>query len=158
MSQPITAADGGWQGSLTGPADGDRITAGSVTTPLGQLLANQNALRVAAVSTWMGLQYAHNGQATTVPQRLVYAGRDASAHLKTPGWVIVALVGVGSIALMRAVSQNLNTRFAQVVVALGGKVEGNKDAAVVTANMYRKRDLRDFVNGSIGKQENDSKQ
>lgn len=63
--------------------------------------------------------------------------------------IIVALVGVGSIALMRAVSQNINTRFADVVHALGGKVQGSRDAAEVSAHMYRKRDLSDFVNGSV---------
>ncbi len=63
--------------------------------------------------------------------------------------IIVALVGVGSIALMRAVSQNINTRFADVVHALGGTVEGTREAAKVTANAYRKRDLKDFVNGTV---------
>lgn len=63
--------------------------------------------------------------------------------------IIVALVGVGSVALMRAVGQNINTRFADVVHALGGKVEGDRNAAEVSENMYRKRDLRDFVEGSV---------
>lgn len=67
--------------------------------------------------------------------------------------IIVALVGVGSIALMRAVSQNINTRFADVVHALGGKVQGNRDAAEVSAHMYRKRDLTDFVNGTVNNKE-----
>lgn len=68
--------------------------------------------------------------------------------------IIVALVGVGSIALMRAVSQNINTRFADVVYALGGKVDGNREAAEVTSNAYRKRDLKDFVNGSVADKSN----
>lgn len=63
--------------------------------------------------------------------------------------IIVALVGVGSVALMRAVGQNINTRFADVVHALGGKVEGDRSAADVSENMYRKKDLRDFVDGSV---------
>jgi len=66
--------------------------------------------------------------------------------------IIVALVGVGSIALMRAVSQNINTRFADVVRALGGNVEGDRRAAEVTTNMYRKKDLRDFVDGTVANQ------
>lgn len=69
--------------------------------------------------------------------------------------IIVALVGVGSVALVRAVSQNINTRFADVVHALGGKVEGSRESAVVSTHMYRKRDLHDFVNGSV--QNNSSK-
>jgi pilus assembly protein Flp/PilA len=65
--------------------------------------------------------------------------------------IIVALVGVGSIALMRAVSQNINARFADVVLALGGNVEGGREAAEVSSNMYRKRDMKDFVNGTVNK-------
>ena len=65
--------------------------------------------------------------------------------------IIVALVGVGSIALMRAVSQNINSRFADVVHALGGTVEGGREAAEVSSNMYRKRDMKDFVNGTVNK-------
>ncbi len=63
--------------------------------------------------------------------------------------IIVALVGVGSIALMRAVSQNINTRFADVVVGLGGNVAGNRDAAEVSQNMYRKRSMRDFLDAGV---------
>ena len=63
--------------------------------------------------------------------------------------IIVALVGVGSIALMRAVSQNINARFANVVQALGGKVEGDRTAAEVSSNMYRKRDMKDFAQGTL---------
>lgn len=65
--------------------------------------------------------------------------------------IIVALVGVGSIALMRAVSQNINAKFASVVHALGGNVEGSRSSEKVTENMYRKRDLKSFVSGSIGR-------
>ena len=63
--------------------------------------------------------------------------------------IIVALVGVGSIALMRAVSQNINARFANVVHALGGTVEGNRTASEVSSNMYRKRDMKDFAQGTL---------
>lgn len=62
--------------------------------------------------------------------------------------IIVALVGVGSIALMRAVSQNINAKFAGVVHALGGNVEGGRTSIKVTENMYRSRDLKDFVGGA----------
>jgi len=63
--------------------------------------------------------------------------------------IIVAIVGVGSIALMRAMGQNLNARFADVVYALGGKVDGNRQAAGVSTHMYRKRDLKDFAQGTV---------
>ena len=68
--------------------------------------------------------------------------------------IIVALVGVGSVALMRSVSQNINARFANVVYALGGKVEGDRQASEVSSNAYRKRDLKDFVNGTISDKSN----
>lgn len=93
MPIPVTPADGGWQATINGPADGDRVMAASVMTPLGQMLANQNALRVSGVSTWTCLQYQQNGQATTVPQRLVYCGRDYSSYARLPGWALLALVG-----------------------------------------------------------------
>lgn len=70
--------------------------------------------------------------------------------------IIVALVGVGSIALMRAVSQNINAKFAGVVHALGGTVEGSRTAQKVSENMYRKRDLRDFVSGTVGSRNSSS--
>lgn len=63
--------------------------------------------------------------------------------------IIVAIVGVGSIGLMRALGQNLNTRFADVVYSLGGKVEGNRKASDVSTHMYRKRDLKDFAQGTV---------
>lgn len=69
--------------------------------------------------------------------------------------VIVAIVGVGSIAIMRSVGQNIQARFANVVHALGGNVEGNKTAATVSSNTYRKRDLKDFAKGTVtGKSKN----
>ncbi len=68
--------------------------------------------------------------------------------------IIVALVGVGSVALMRSVGQNVNAQFAQVVHALGGEVEGNRKAATVSANAYKKKDLKNFVSGSIGHSNN----
>lgn len=69
--------------------------------------------------------------------------------------IIVAIVGVGSIALMRAVGQNLNARFADVVYSLGGTVEGNRKASDVSTHMYRKRDLRDFAQGTVTKSDSD---
>lgn len=70
--------------------------------------------------------------------------------------IIVALVGVGSIALMKAVGQNINAKFAGVVYALGGTVEGDRKASTVSENMYRNRDMRDFVNGTLTKKNNGS--
>jgi len=63
--------------------------------------------------------------------------------------IIVAIVGVGSIAIMRSVGQNVQVRFANVVRALGGQVEGNRTADVVSASAYRKKDLKSFARGSL---------
>lgn len=68
--------------------------------------------------------------------------------------IIVAIVGVGSIALVRALGQNLNARFADVVYSLGGKVEGNRKAGDVSTHMYRKRDLKDFAQGTVTNSDN----
>jgi Flp pilus assembly pilin Flp len=64
--------------------------------------------------------------------------------------IIVALVGVGAMAVMRSVGQNVNVQFAKVVKALGGEVQGNTKASAVTEKMYQKRDLRNFVRGATG--------
>jgi len=70
--------------------------------------------------------------------------------------VIVAIVGVGSIAIMRSVGQNIQARFANVVHALGGNVEGDRTAAAVKSSSYKKRDLKDFARGTVtGKTKSD---
>jgi len=63
--------------------------------------------------------------------------------------ILVAVIGIGSLAVIRGVSQNLNVRFAKVAESLGGRVEGNKQANPITENMYRKKSLKDFANGSV---------
>ena len=63
--------------------------------------------------------------------------------------IIIALVGVGSIALMRVVSQNINYRFSKVVEALGGHVDSGAGAAAVSSTMTRTRDMRDFARGAV---------
>jgi len=71
--------------------------------------------------------------------------------------ILVALIAVGSIVLLRSVGQNLNARYADVVHALGGQVEGSRKASSVSENMYRKRDLRDFAQGVVQKDDGGSK-
>jgi Flp pilus assembly pilin Flp len=61
--------------------------------------------------------------------------------------IIVALVGVGSIALMRVVSHGINNKFADVVGALGGSVDRGAPVRV-TKSMLRNRDLKDFASGA----------
>jgi len=70
--------------------------------------------------------------------------------------VIVSLVGVGSIAIMRAVGNNVSSQFAQVAKALGGTVEGNAKAETVSESMYKKKDLKNFFQGSTGRKDSGS--
>lgn len=67
--------------------------------------------------------------------------------------IIVALVAVSSIVMMRAVGQNINVQFAKIAKSLGGDVEGKPKAAAVSAQMYEKRDLRNFMHGSLRREE-----
>ncbi|MCE3010056.1 MAG: Flp family type IVb pilin [Proteobacteria bacterium] len=68
--------------------------------------------------------------------------------------ILVALIAVGSIGLVRAIGQNLNIRYAKVVESLGGTVETkNLRADAVTESMVKKKDLRDFMNGSLSRDE-----
>jgi pilus assembly protein Flp/PilA len=61
--------------------------------------------------------------------------------------IIVAIVAVGSMAVMRVVGSNLNRRFAAIAQALGG--EATKiEALSVTESLYKKRDMSDFFNGA----------
>ncbi len=69
--------------------------------------------------------------------------------------VIVALVGVSSIAVMRAVGQNVAVQFAKVAKALGGEVSGSPKAAAVSESMYGKKDLRNFLKGSLNNKSSD---
>lgn len=63
--------------------------------------------------------------------------------------VIVALVAVGSIAIVRVVGANINARFANVANILGGKAAGtNVEVQEVTAGMTKKKDLSNFFDGS----------
>ncbi len=70
--------------------------------------------------------------------------------------IIIALVGVGSIALMRVVSQNINYRFAKVVEALGGHVDSGAGAAAVSSTMTRTRDMKDFAKGAVNSKKSNS--
>ncbi len=70
--------------------------------------------------------------------------------------IIVALVGISTIAVMKAVGQNINVQYAKIVKALGGDVEGSPKAAPVSESMYRKKDLRNFLNGAVNNKNNEN--
>lgn len=69
--------------------------------------------------------------------------------------IIVALVGVGSIALMRTVSQGINVRFASVVKALGGSVSDSPNIQV-SKSMLKKKDLKNFANQVTNNEKSDA--
>lgn len=60
--------------------------------------------------------------------------------------VIVALMGVASIAIVRTLNQTINARLASVTFALQGK---KKSAAMDTVedSFFEKKDMSDFFNG-----------
>jgi pilus assembly protein Flp/PilA len=63
--------------------------------------------------------------------------------------IIVALIAVGSIAVMSAVGASVQSKFAQVAESLGAQVRGKVQAPVVSEKSYRKKDLKDFMEGSL---------
>lgn len=63
--------------------------------------------------------------------------------------IIVAIVAVGSIAVIKAVGGNINVQFANVAQALGGKESRKKEAHDVTESMYKKKDFGSFFEGAV---------
>jgi pilus assembly protein Flp/PilA len=62
--------------------------------------------------------------------------------------VIVALIGVASMAVIRVVGANLSIQFARVNEALGGRHIDHLNEANVTADMVKKKDLTNFLEGA----------
>ncbi|MEK2646707.1 Flp family type IVb pilin [Bdellovibrio sp. BCCA] len=71
--------------------------------------------------------------------------------------IIVAIVAVGSIAIIKVVGGNVNVQFANVAQALGGKESRKKDAYDVTDNMYKKKDFSDFFDGAVNPSKSEKK-
>jgi Flp pilus assembly pilin Flp len=61
--------------------------------------------------------------------------------------VIVALMGVATIAIVRVMGQTVSSRFASVTAALQGK-QKKFDTPEITKTTYQKRDLGSFMEGS----------
>ncbi len=61
--------------------------------------------------------------------------------------IIVALMGVATIAIVRVMSQTVSTRFASITYALQGK---SKQIAPeqIKESFYKKKDLNNFFNGA----------
>lgn len=62
--------------------------------------------------------------------------------------VIVALIGVASMAVIRVVGANLSIQFARVNEALGGQHIDHLNEVNVTADMVKKKDLTNFLEGA----------
>lgn len=62
--------------------------------------------------------------------------------------IIVALIAVGTMAIMRTVGQSVNVKFAKIAEALGADVEGEIKTAKVTETQSSKKDMKDFMQGS----------
>lgn len=71
--------------------------------------------------------------------------------------IIVAIVAVGSIAVIRVVGGNIHVQFANVAQALGGKETQKKDVYKVTDNMVKKRDFSNFFEGSMNRDDSAKK-
>lgn len=63
--------------------------------------------------------------------------------------IIVALVAVGSIAVIKVVGANIDVQFANVAQALGGKNSQQIQAHAVTESLYKKRDFSSFFEDSV---------
>lgn len=62
--------------------------------------------------------------------------------------IIVAIVAVGTMAVVRVVGKNVAVQFANISKALGGSDDNQLKAESVTTKMYKKRDLSNFLEGA----------
>ncbi|WP_413575883.1 Flp family type IVb pilin [Bdellovibrio sp. HCB290] len=62
--------------------------------------------------------------------------------------IIVAIVAVGSIAVIKLVGANIDVQFANVAKALGGD-SGKIAAKEVTDGVYKKRDFGNFFDDAV---------
>ena len=62
--------------------------------------------------------------------------------------IIVTLMAVGTIAVMRGLSETVAFKFGRVAKALGATVEGSGSAPSIGENATRKKDLSDFMQGA----------
>lgn len=69
--------------------------------------------------------------------------------------ILIALVGIGSVAVVRAVGQNVQVRFAKVVQGLGGKVDGDIQATTLSESSYKRKDLSNFLRGATDNKNKD---
>lgn len=91
----------------------------------------------------MQLSYAKGGSMSHIQNQ---KGQSLVEYL-----IIVALVSVGSIAVVRTLSQSMRVRFAHVAKSLGATPSGEISEARLNSSSYESRDLRDFAQGSLSR-------
>jgi len=72
--------------------------------------------------------------------------------------IIVALVAVSTMSVMRVVGQSVQVKFAKIAEALGAETKGEIGHAEVTESQWKKRDLRDFMQGARTKDDQNQQQ
>lgn len=63
--------------------------------------------------------------------------------------IIVAIVAVGTMAIVRVVGKNVSVQFANVAKALGSGDDTQLKAEKIDSKMYSKKDLGNFLDGAI---------
>lgn len=69
--------------------------------------------------------------------------------------ILVALIAVGSMAIVRVVGKNVSVQFANIAKALGSGSGGEIKAESLDQSMYSKRDMSNFLNGAINESARD---
>lgn len=64
--------------------------------------------------------------------------------------IIVAIIAVGSLAVIRVLGESIASRFAKVAVAIQGKEQQVQNPTIEESH-YKKRDLSDFFDGAAKK-------
>lgn len=70
--------------------------------------------------------------------------------------VLVAIVGVGSIAVLRVVQAQVSNKFAQVAVQLGASGKENIENQNIEKSATNKKDMRSFFEGATSPQRDGS--
>lgn len=64
--------------------------------------------------------------------------------------LITALIGVGTLGIVRILGHSISGKFAQMTNAIQGKPT-NVDFNHVEKSHYEKRDMKDFMNGAVAR-------
>ncbi len=70
--------------------------------------------------------------------------------------IIVAIVGVGTMGIMRLVGQNIEIKFANVARALAGKNTTEIEGKDPSADLYAKKDLSNFMKNAVSEDKGSS--